>query len=448
MEPTAADLQTFSELTPILGWAGVVGDPADAASESASLLTHVGFTQADHPRYVAALSLSRWESFLEGWTLPGDQAANARQYGAALLFYQGCRRACPLPTEPQPGGAQVSTALTPEPKENRTVKLNLTVDPSKEESAALMSSEEVERAYTLYRRTMGAPPSAAEEATTEQLSAVRALLLAKVVPYVDMTLWTPFNLRLQRKMATTGLQLGADGTFKRVELKAPPDIETWRAAYKVLKTTLISFGAVSPARLERYSDLVSKFASQYGAHLWGAVYSAEVKMRHEHMERLRRRGAIMLTPATDELPTYDPEYPWEWVWSAAVVDRSFWHEELEGPVLEARSQGLLAVQTAAGSDTPYMAPHPPPSKKRPAPRSIERQHKLNAEGLFEVNRKGSVLCTEYNSGGCNQRPGRCPQGNKVHQCARCLGDHPSVTCHSKPRPPTLPKGRGKGRGSS
>eukprot|EP00971_Amphidinium_carterae_P127143 2519150-Amphidinium_carterae.1 len=51
-----------------------------------------------------------------------------------------------------------------------------------------------------------------------------------------MTLWTPFNLRLQRRMATTGLQLGADGRFRRVELKAPPDVQTWRANYRVLKT--------------------------------------------------------------------------------------------------------------------------------------------------------------------------------------------------------------------
>eukprot|EP00971_Amphidinium_carterae_P247212 4909430-Amphidinium_carterae.1 len=63
-------------------------------------------------------------------------------------------------------------------------------------------------------------------------------------------------------------------------------------------------------------------------------------MRHEHMERLRRRGAALpFQPPTDELPTFDAEYPWEWVWAAAVVDRTFWHEELEGPVLEARSQG-------------------------------------------------------------------------------------------------------------
>eukprot|EP00971_Amphidinium_carterae_P013013 256551-Amphidinium_carterae.1 len=101
---------------------------------------------------------------------------------------------------------------------------------------------------------------------------------------------------------------GADGTFRRVELKAPTDVETWRAAHKVLKTSLMSMRAVSPARLERYSDLVSKFVSQYVAPLWGAIYSAEVKMRHEHMERLRRRSAALPSPTFPNV-----------VWSAELV---------------------------------------------------------------------------------------------------------------------------------
>eukprot|EP00971_Amphidinium_carterae_P334343 6469558-Amphidinium_carterae.1 len=153
--------------------------------------------------------------------------------------------------------------------------LNLTVDPAREESTTAMTPAEIEKAYDVYRRTMGAPPSAAEEATHDQLTAVKALLGGKHPPYVDMTLWSPFNLRLQRRMATSGLQIGADGLLRRVELKAPPDVETWRAAYRVLKTALISFAAVSPARLDRYGDLIHRYATQYGQNLWGAVYSAD-----------------------------------------------------------------------------------------------------------------------------------------------------------------------------
>eukprot|EP00971_Amphidinium_carterae_P332987 6467442-Amphidinium_carterae.1 len=83
------------------------------------------------------------------------------------------------------------------------VKLNLTVDPAREESTAAMPASEIEKAYEVYVRTMGAPPSAAEEATQDQLTSMKALLASKHPPYVDMCLWTPFNLRLQRKMATS-----------------------------------------------------------------------------------------------------------------------------------------------------------------------------------------------------------------------------------------------------
>eukprot|EP00971_Amphidinium_carterae_P264224 5241644-Amphidinium_carterae.1 len=79
---------------------------------------------------------------------------------------------------------------------------------------------------------MGAPPAAHEEATVDQLSALRGILREGGPPYVDMTLWTPFNLRLQRKMATSGLQLDGDGKLRKVELRAPPDYETWRCAFQ------------------------------------------------------------------------------------------------------------------------------------------------------------------------------------------------------------------------
>eukprot|EP00971_Amphidinium_carterae_P320600 6372298-Amphidinium_carterae.1 len=83
-----------------------------------------------------------------------------------------------------------------------------------------MSQAEVEGAYRTYVTVMGAPPAPHEEATQEQLSAVRALLKDNLVPYVDMCLWTPFNQRLQRRMATSGMQLSEDGTFRRTDQRS------------------------------------------------------------------------------------------------------------------------------------------------------------------------------------------------------------------------------------
>eukprot|EP00971_Amphidinium_carterae_P070286 1390429-Amphidinium_carterae.1 len=37
MEPTPTELESFTELTPIMDWAGVAGDPADAASRPSTV---------------------------------------------------------------------------------------------------------------------------------------------------------------------------------------------------------------------------------------------------------------------------------------------------------------------------------------------------------------------------------------------------------------------------
>eukprot|EP00971_Amphidinium_carterae_P150963 2993726-Amphidinium_carterae.1 len=92
-------------------------------------------------------------------------------------------------------------------------------------------------------------------------------------------------------------------------------------------------------------------------------------MRHEHVERLRRRGAA-LPPmqSTDELPVFDPAYPWEWVWAAAVSDRSFWHDELENPITDARTQGLLTPsQPSLPLDPVNHTPAQSQSRKRARP---------------------------------------------------------------------------------
>eukprot|EP00971_Amphidinium_carterae_P023663 466835-Amphidinium_carterae.1 len=105
------------------------------------------------------------------------------------------------------------------------------------------------------------------------------MLSADEVPYVDMALWGPFQNRLQKRLILTGLQLGIDGVLRRVELKGPASFEHWIAGYKLLKTALISFNAVSPARLERYADFINQFILRYGASHWSVIYTAESRMR-------------------------------------------------------------------------------------------------------------------------------------------------------------------------
>eukprot|EP00974_Lingulodinium_polyedra_P101719 9852119-Lingulodinium_polyedra.AAC.1 len=60
---------------------------------------------------------------------------------------------------------------------------------------------------------------------------------------------------MQRRMLRAGMVFRPDGSLTQVELKGPPDVETWHSCYRLLKTAMISFKAASVARLEAYSDL-------------------------------------------------------------------------------------------------------------------------------------------------------------------------------------------------
>eukprot|EP00971_Amphidinium_carterae_P130563 2586583-Amphidinium_carterae.1 len=56
-------------------------------------------------------------------------------------------------------------------------------------------------------------------------------------------------------------KLTPDGALKRTEFKGPASFEQWANSFRLLKTALISLGEVSPARLDRYCDLIQKYAT-------------------------------------------------------------------------------------------------------------------------------------------------------------------------------------------
>eukprot|EP00971_Amphidinium_carterae_P163674 3245118-Amphidinium_carterae.1 len=141
MDPTAEEVAAFANVANVMTWAGVRGDPADAASEAASLLHHLELAAAEHPRYVAVLPADTWAQFVQNWS-PNGVPANAQQLGAALLVHRGCLAifAAPPPSRETPP----APTTAPPPAEQRMVKLNLTVDPSREESKPALQRSELE----------------------------------------------------------------------------------------------------------------------------------------------------------------------------------------------------------------------------------------------------------------------------------------------------------------
>eukprot|EP00974_Lingulodinium_polyedra_P089267 8656269-Lingulodinium_polyedra.AAC.1 len=57
----------------------------------------------------------------------------------------------------------------------------------------------------------------------------------------------------------------------------------------VLRTTLLLLRAVSPEPLDLYGEWIRKLTETYGTSCWWIIYRADVRMRSEEFERIRRR---------------------------------------------------------------------------------------------------------------------------------------------------------------
>eukprot|EP00969_Alexandrium_andersonii_P148887 6583181-Alexandrium_andersonii.AAC.1 len=51
-----------------------------------------------------------------------------------------------------------------------------------------------------------------------------------------------------------------------------------------------------------YAELIRSFSDAYGPGCWNIIYTADVRMCREHMERIRRRLQSEMRPLYDPLP--------------------------------------------------------------------------------------------------------------------------------------------------
>ena len=245
----------------------------------------------------------------------------------------------------------------------------------------------------------------------------------------------------------------------------------------VLRTGLIFLNAVDLGPLDSYREAIRRYASLYGEGLWHLVYQAEARMRREHMERLRRRGAE--AKARDASHPFDAAFPWRWVWSEALLDMRFWKDQLEDPALfvmtKTRTPGTfidgdasISGQNASrrdGGDLHHGGPPAPPPRAtiqdRDPPKRKERKPDDRAsisDGKYVTSKAGVTLCRGYNEGTCHgvDRQGRCrANSSRAHQCWFCLSPHPGSSCSLSSAPSSVPlskyqkkqaaKGKGKGK---
>ena len=203
----------------------------------------------------------------------------------------------------------------------------------------------------------------------------------------------------------------------------------------------------------------------YGDRAWFLIYQADVRMRSEEFERIRRRLKAAHDPsAPAAAQIYDPEHPWSSVFSRAVhradqESAAFWQAEVREKAYLFLSR-VQPAQDLTRDNTVQDLATPPGDKPRrrgasrtppktPRQRGPARRSERGGRGGGTPTGKGGRqpagvgkdggnrrdYCRNWNNGHC-QEP--CPAG-RVHKCEVCDGSHRSIDCDRKP-----PKGQGKG----
>ncbi len=75
---------------------------------------------------------------------------------------------------------------------------------------------------------------------------------------------------------------------------------------------MLLLGAAKPAQLDSYAEHIRKQVEDYGQTCWSIIYQADVRMRSEEFDRIRRRLSIAffkLDPSNRALRNFQPTDP-------------------------------------------------------------------------------------------------------------------------------------------
>ena len=237
----------------------------------------------------------------------------------------------------------------------RIAKCSDYADPLRREVVKVFDNEKLEQCRAQYVKLEHDDPDPGQEPSAEQLSVLWHLLLSGFAPFVDFAIWGPHNERFQRRMQFVGLRPGPDGTLHKLELHGPSNIDMWVEAFNVLAVALIMLMAVLPPVVCRYRDFVVKMVRTHGAHCWAIIYQAEVRMRREVFDRIKRRlaqlhasGVMIAHPSCSV--AYDPEKPWNAVFAHAIHDE-FWQTEVFTPCIQVGARIKSPAQFLQGDAT-------------------------------------------------------------------------------------------------
>ena len=436
IDPTPDELQQWSDVSSVLSWAGLAGDPAETASPAGSFLQQLGFTSTAPVRVLGMISAVDLIEFLRDWKIDGASATPAQRAKAALVG-SGARVAAGtqrtvvdsrIAAAAALAAARSATAPVAEPaasselpdKDNGKsfLKLSAVLDQTSDEEFQLMSRVEADNCFKVYDTRLGGAPLDDQEPTVAQLSAVKHVVVHGGVLYADLGVFGPHAIRMMRKLRLTGLMLGPSGELFRSEMAGPMTYEQWEACFMVFRSAMVMLEFASPSSLDGYRDHVRQYSTRFGVQRWALIFQTDTRARREHAERLRRRATAELT-ALDAIGVkgaYNPKRPWEYVFRQFPVEFAFWFafwkRELEDPALLILARALVAAITSEAPVAKTRDQHithvagdaqltglerqiVPSFRQRIGIPSPVRVYKYDDQDYHKSNRRGVQLCAAF-----------------------------------------------------
>jgi len=350
------------------------------------------------------------------------------------------------------------------------LKMDVLVNPVNKSNLNKLTDIEVSDMFEKYSSSMGAAPAQDCEPTSEQLSAVNQLIQGGEAPYVDFSIFGPYGRRFLKKLSISTSHFVPElGSWKTTEQPGPPDFQSWWKSWNVFKTTMLLLGAAKPAQLDSYAEHIRKQIEDYGQTCWSIVYQADVRMRSEEFDRIRRRLSIAyfkLDQSGRALSVFQPIDPWNTIFQEAHPDSShssdrFWQVEIKdkcnaflthvrswAQVMDDGTHGTSSGNTGTfPGGKRYKQSGKSQGKGWPADKKTERwnQDKKSPDSdvYLSKDKSGFEICNNYNSGKC-QLP--CPS-SRSHVCKSCGSPgHAFTACPGKLKKgkDANTKGRGKG----
>ena len=338
MDPTEAELGAIADLAGAKAWAGIQ-EPIDAP---------LGTALGDPARIrdIALIARPVWDQAVGAVLVPGAGGGAGRALnpveGARVESY---RRVCLLrvgraPDSPGdlglPGPAIANAALPPAGgggqapagpgNTTRKLKLSAVLDPTLDAEIVAMSPAEISQAYQDYAAKFGDQPGAEYDPSPDQLSALRQVVEARAVPYADFSVFGPFGNRRLRRQVYTSYQLNAaTGEWTKKEQPGPPGFHEWYQTWKTYRCALLLLNVCDAVRLDAYSEHIRGYLQQFSEEAWFLIYRADVRLRSEQLERIRR--ALRQNPQHG----FTEASPWGACFTAATKDSDFWSKELITP---------------------------------------------------------------------------------------------------------------------